>query len=132
MSKLAGAVAGLLIPAFLAAGVVATPAMAQDKMAAKKMAKAASTPTIEEIEKNDKVRVYEVIYKPGNTSASVERPPRVVRALKGGALTRIYPDGKKETSTYKNGQVKVFGATPAYVVKNEGKSAIHLFVVELK
>ena len=30
--------------------------------------------------------------------------------------------------TYKNGEVKVFGATPAYVVKNEGKSAIRIYV----
>jgi hypothetical protein len=132
MSKLASVLAGLLVPAFLVAGVIATPAMAQEKMAAKKMEKAASKPTIKEIAKNDKVRVYEAIYKPGDESASVEQPPRVVRALKGGTLTRIYPDGKKEKSAYKNGDAKVFGATPAYAVKNEGKSAIHLYVLEVK
>ena len=83
---------------------------------------------VQEIEKNDEVRVYETTYKPGDQSSSMERPPRAVRALKGGTLTRIYPDGKKEKVTYKTGEVKVFGATPAYVVKNEGKSPIHLYV----
>ena len=133
MNKFAGVLAGLLVPAFIMAGVIATPAMAQEKMAAKKMEKAmAGQPTIKEIEKNDKVRVYEVTYKPGDASANMERPARVVRALKGGTLTRVYPDGKKEQSAYKNGEVKYLGASPAYVVTNAGKSPIHLFVVELK
>ena len=132
MSKFSGVLAALLVPAFLLAGAIATPAMGQEKKAEKKMEKRSGKPTFKEMVKNDKVHVFEVTYKPGDQSASVERPPRVVRALKGGTLTRVYPDGKKESSTYKNGEVKYLGASPAYVVKNAGKSAIHLYVVEVK
>ena len=125
MRKFAGVLAGLLVPAFIVAGVTATPTAAYGMA---KMKEAGGKPMVKEIEKNDKVRVFETTYKPGDESSSVERPPRAVRALKGGTLTRIYPDGKKEKVTYKNGEVKVFGATPAYVVKNESKRSIHLYV----
>ena len=133
MNKLGGVLAGLLVPVFFVAGVIATPAMAQEKMAAKKMEKKATgKPTVKEIAKNNKVHVFEVTYKPGDESDSVQRPPAVVRALKGGTLTRIYPDGKKETVAYKTGEVKVFEARPAYVVKNAGNSSIVLYVVNLE
>ena len=133
MKKLAGVLAGLLVPAFLTAGIIATPVMAQEKMAAKKMEKAAAGKvTIKEILKNDKTRAYEATFKPGDEAPSIERPSRVVRALKGGTLTRIYPGGKKEASTYKNGEVKYLDKSPAYGVKNEGKSVIQLYVVEVK
>ena len=133
MRKLAGVLAGLLVSAFIVAGVVATPAMAQDKMAAKKMEKAmAGKPTTKEVVKNDKVTVNEVVYKPGDESPSVARQPRVVIYVKGGVLQRIYPDGKKENTTYKDGEVKYFDATPPYVVKNAGKTTIHLYAVIVK
>lgn len=52
--------------------------------------------------------------------------------LKGGTLTLIYPDGKKEKLVWKTGETKVREATPAYSPKNEGKSDIVLYVVYLK
>ena len=132
MRKFAHVLAGLLAPAFVIAGIIATPALAQEKKAEKKMAKAAAgKPVIKEIVQNDKVRVFEVTYKPGDESANAERPPRVVRALKGGKLERIYPDGKKEPGAFKDGQVTYFPATAPYIVKNAGKTTIHLYVVNL-
>ena len=125
MKKFAGVLAGLLVPAFIVTGVIATPTAAHGMAKTKE---AGGKPLVKEIEKNDRVYVYETTYKPGDQSSSMERPPRAVRALTGGTLTRIYPDGKKEKVTYKSGEVRVFGATPAYVVKNEGKRSIHLYV----
>jgi hypothetical protein len=133
MKKLAGALAGLLVPAFFVAGVIATPAMAQEKG---KDAKAAATkkgePVVKVFLDNDKVRVFQVTYRPGDASPSVERPLRVIRVLKGGTLTLIYPDGKREKLAWKTGEVKVREATPAYSPKNEGQSNIVLYVVYVK
>src|SRR2546425_13246641 len=117
MRRFAAIVAGLLVPAFLLAGAVMNTATAQEKAKAK-MEKAAGKVTIKEVTKNDKFRVYDAIFKPGDEAPSIERRPRVVRALTGGTLQRIYPDGKKETSAYKTGEVRVFDATPPYSVKN--------------
>ena len=75
MSKLAGVLAGLLVPAFFVAGVIATHAMAQDK------SKAVKEGTIKQVLENDKVKVTEVTYKPGEGSSSRERPARVTHAV---------------------------------------------------
>jgi len=132
MRKFAGVLAGLLVSAFVVAGVIATPAMAQEKMATKKMEKAAAgKSTSKEVVKNDRVRVNDVTFKPGDEAPSIERPARVIVYVKGGTLRRIYPDGKKESTTYKDGEVKYFDATPAYAVKNIGKTTVHLYGVQL-
>jgi hypothetical protein len=123
--------AALLVPAFMLVAAVATPAMAQDK-AMGKMKKAAGQVTIKEVTQDGKVRVYEAIFKPGAEAPSIERSFRVVRYLKGGTLQRTYPDGKKENTTYKNGEVKIFPATKPYAIKNVGKTTVHAYVVSLK
>ena len=99
---------------------------AQDKKTEKAKA---NQVTIKELGKNDQFRAYEAVFKPGDEGAAVERPPRVVRALTAGTLERTYPDGKKELSVYKAGEVKIFGADPVYSLKNVGKTTLHLFVV---
>jgi hypothetical protein len=120
MNKSARVWAGLLIPAFFVAGAIASPAMAQGKA------------TLKEILKNDQVRVYEVVFKPGDEAPNVERPYRVVRALKGGTLERNYPDGKKQKVEWKAGEVKAIGPDKAYRPKNIGKTDVQLYVVEIK
>src|SRR2546426_8492722 len=107
MSKLAGVLAGLLVPAFLLTATVVTPATAQDKAKAKMEMKAAGKVMIKEITKNDKVRVYEATLKPGDEAPSMERPFRVIRYLTPGAIQRTYPDGKKDTLKFKAGEVRV-------------------------
>jgi hypothetical protein len=123
----------LLVPALFVAVGLATPALAQDKGS---MAKAAPAkkgePAVKVYYENDAVRVFEVTFKPGDAAASIERPLRVIRVLKGGTLTLIYPDGKKEKLPWKTGEVKVREATPAYSPKNEGKSDVVLYVVYVK
>ncbi len=99
--------------------------MAEEKAEAK-----AGTATVKELAKNEKVRVYEAIFKPGDEAPSIERPMRVVRALHGGTLELTYPDGKKETSEYKNGEVKIRDRA-TYGVKNIGKTTVHLYIVQL-
>lgn len=131
MKQLARVFMGTLFVAFMLAGATANPAMAQEKAKAEK---GKSTQTV--LLENDKVKVSEVRFKPGDENSNVPRTGRVVRALKGGTLMRTYPDGKTEKIEWKTGQVRfnepVAGSGPQYTAKNVGKSEILLYIVEPK
>ena len=121
MTRLATAFAAVLI-------FTATAALAQDKAEKK-----APQVSIHQITENDKVKVYEVTYKPGAENNGVASSTmRVVRAIHGGTLQRIYADGKTETVQYRPGQVRVQQPGPAYTTKNVGKNLMVLYVVQLK
>ena len=127
MRKLAGALAGLIVAAFFIAGVVATPAMAQEK------AKAA--PLKQEFKvllENDKVRVYEARSKPGAESEMRERPFRVIRFLTDARIQRTYADGKTEIVERKAGEVRAAGPDKPYKTKNVGKSTYVVYGVQPK
>jgi len=133
MNKFAEVMQGLLVSAFLGAAVIATPVIAQDKGKEAKAAPAKKgEAALKVVLENDAVRIFEATFKPGDAGASVERPKRVIHVIKGGTLTLIYPDGKKEKLVWKNGETTVREASPKYSPKNEGKSDIVLFVVNLK
>ena len=120
----------ILVPAFMLAGVIANPVMAQDKAGAAKAEKGKATTIV--LLDNDKVRATEVHYKPGDVSEGGARGFRVVRALKGGTLQRTYADGKVETSEWKTGEVRAQGPDPAYVPKNVGKTDFVIYSVSFK
>ena len=134
MKTSASCFTGLLLAAFLSAGV----AIAQDKgkdmkaAPAAKAEKGAAKMTV--VMENDKVRVYETQFKPGDVNKAVPSASnRVIRALKGGTITRTYADGKTEKVEYKTGEAKfVEGTKVAYTAKNTGKTEIHLYIVQLK
>ena len=124
MRKPAAAFLSLLIPAFLMAGMIVNPAIAQDK---------ATKSALKALLENNKVKVYEVTYAPGAENTGVAASTqRIVRALKGGTLERSYADGKKEKVLWKTGEVKQIDPGPAYTTKNIGKTEIQLYVVQLK
>ena len=52
-------------------------------------------------------------------------------SIKSSSLRLAADDGKKQNTTYKDGEVKYFDATPAYAVKNVGKTTIHLYAIQL-
>ena len=125
--------ASLVVPVFILAGVAVTPALAQDKAkAAAKAEKGMAKITV--LVDNDKVRAFEVLFKPGDENKSVPSTNnRIVRALKGGSLLRTYADGKTQKSDYKTGQVRFAeGEKVAFTAKNTGKSDVQLYVVVLK
>ena len=101
------------------------------KVSKKRTAKVAKA-VMNDILVNDKVRVVEVVMKPGSESDGVELPVRVTRALKGGTLTRIFPGGKSEKIKFKTGEVRFSDAVSTHVVKNSGRGTIHLYSVFLK
>ncbi len=124
MSKSAGVLAGLLIPAILAAGAAAVPAMAQEKKAAQRTQKVFID--------NDKVRVTETTFKPGEVSPSIERPYRITRVIKGGKTVRTYADGKTVEREFKTGEVFAAGPDKPYSAKSISKTDIVLYSVNLK
>jgi hypothetical protein len=127
MKKSQGALAGLLVPAFILAGAMAQPAMAQDKKADKAPVRAQKI-----LVNNDRVRVSESVFKPGETNPMAQRGYRVTRVLKGSTtVVRTTPDGKTETIEWKEGGVYVSPAGPTST-KNVGKSAVTIYTVVLK
>jgi hypothetical protein len=111
------------------AGGIANSVVAQEKAA-----QAADKPTVLRVLlENDRVRVYEARFKPGDENPTVPTSAtRIVRVMKGGTLQRTYADGKKETVVYKTGEVRVSEPGPAYTNKNIGKTEVHPYVVQLK
>ncbi|MBI3045607.1 MAG: hypothetical protein HYY78_22600 [Betaproteobacteria bacterium] len=133
MSKSARCFVGLLAIAFVVAGPAVSPAMAQDGAKDGKAAKTARdwSPT-KLLFDNDKVRVQEVTFKPGDQGPNIPRPFRIIRVLKGGTIQRTFSDGKTDNVVYQTGEVKVYEADKPFVPKNIGKSDIVLYVVALK
>jgi len=127
MRTLAAILAGLLVPAFLLAGAIVTPVLAQDQAKAKTPAE----PTVKVLAENDRVRVQESTYKPGEGQSIRERPLAVIRVLKGGTMLRTFPDGKTETLRLKDGQTIIREAV-SYGNKNIGKTTIRFYIVQVK
>jgi hypothetical protein len=128
--------------AFVSAVFLAGPAVAQDKkgmappksdMKAAPDKKAADKggESRKVIVDNDKVLVTENTYPPGASSAMRERGVRVSRALTAGTLERTLPDGKKETLTWKAGEVR-YQPKQTFSLKNVGKSDWVVYTVTLK
>ena len=117
----------LLASAVCVSLLVAGPATAQDKKG--KVTERTQKVLID----NATFRVTETTYPPGGGTASIQPGHRVTRALKGGTLERTYADGKKETSTWKDGEVREQPAAKApYALRNTGKSEMVLYTVSLK
>ena len=127
--------ASMVIALSLFGAMVAAPVAAQDKSkmapaaAADKSKPAASNQKV--IFENDKVKVFETRFKPGESSANRERPTRVVRALTDGHLQRTYPDGRTEKVEWKAGETRWL-PKESFGNKNIGKNEVVLFVVEVK
>jgi len=127
MGKSRGALAGLLVSAIFLAGVIAQPAMAQDKKAEK-----ASTRAQKILVNNERVRVSESVFKPGEVNPMAKRGYRVTRVLKGNTtIVRTHADGRTEKIEWKEGGVYVSPADNASS-KNVGKSAATIYTVVLK
>lgn len=120
----------VVVPAFMLAGLMASPAMAQDKA---KMKEVKATNSSKVLHDDDRVRVAENTTKPGENGANLVRGKRVVRYLQGGTQERNYADGRKDKVERKTGEVLVAGPDKeAYWIKNVGKTTIVSYVVTIK
>jgi hypothetical protein len=126
MKKIISLTAAVAVPAFLLAGALINPAMAQDKAAG-------PAPVTKTILENDKVKVYENIYKPGDVNTAIPASAiRIVHTINGGRLMRNYADGTTKAVELKTGATQYIEAGQAYTAKNVGKSTIRTYIVQLK
>ena len=105
----------------------AGPSHAQDKAKEKAPERTAITKMLLD---NDKVRVAESTFRPGDVSRA-DRRARVNYVVKGGTLERTSKDGKKTVVERKAG-TSVWLEADSDVVKNIGKTTFVVVSVQLK
>jgi beta-alanine degradation protein BauB len=80
---------------------------------------------------NEKVRVTENTYKPGEKNAMQKRGPSVVYVLEGGPTKIYYPDGKTEKGERKKGVATYTPAGDTKSTENVGKTNQRFIVINL-
>ena len=127
MNNRPGFVAVLLVPTLLMAGVAAVPpASAQDKKAE------APVRAQKVLVDNERVRVTESVFKPGEANPLDKRGPRVTRILKGSTtIQRTFADGKVEKIEWKEGAT-LWNPGDHGSSKNVGTSEVTIMTVTLK
>jgi quercetin dioxygenase-like cupin family protein len=80
---------------------------------------------------NDRVRVFDVKFAPGQKAPMHIHPDHVVYVLDDATVRITGPDGKSQDVPIKAGQTLFLPAGP-HAVENIGKTAAHNLVVELK
>jgi mannose-6-phosphate isomerase-like protein (cupin superfamily) len=127
MKKLA-LMAGLAILMFaFTTGAV----MAQEKAKAEKEEWPKPGPNAKVLLENEKVRVTENTYKPGEKNAMQKRGPRVVYVLEGGPTKVYYEDGKTEKSERKKGAATYFPGGDTKSTENVGKTNHRSLIINL-
>ena len=127
MTESLGVLARLFVSALFLAGAIAQPAVAQEKKGEQAPVRASKV-----LIDNDRVRVTESVFKPGEVNPTEKRGYRVTRVLKGSTtLERTHADGKTEKIEAKEGSVYVSPADHAST-KNVGKSKVVIYTVTMK
>lgn len=80
---------------------------------------------------NDRVRVFEVTFKPGQKTVMHGHPDHVVYVLDDYKLNLMLPDGKSQEVPLTAGQALWIGAGP-HAAQNIGTTAGRAIVIELK
>jgi quercetin dioxygenase-like cupin family protein len=112
------------IGGILAAGAAYAGLKAQDPMAV--------DPTIYNLKlNNERVRVFVVKFKPGQSIAVHKHPDHVVHALDGGKI-QINEVGKDSVVLDVKTGMTVFLPAQSHSAKNLGETTLRLLVVELK
>jgi beta-alanine degradation protein BauB len=82
------------------------------------------------LNENDRVRVLQVVFKPGDVAKMHHHPEHVIYVLSGGRM-RMTSEGKTDEMDLKAGSV-VFMKAQNHEAENIGGSTIDLLVLELK
>ena len=83
------------------------------------------------IMENNRVRVFDVWFKPGEKAAMHKHPDHVMYIFNNGKLKMTTLQGEIQEVDLKTGQAIWMDAT-AHTAENPGKTDVHLLVVELK
>jgi mannose-6-phosphate isomerase-like protein (cupin superfamily) len=81
---------------------------------------------------NERVRVRDVTFPPGETAMHTHELPHVGVVIDGGTLVFKYPDGKTETAKLEAGGVGFREANVTHAPVNTGKTPVRVIEVELK
>ena len=103
---------------------IASPAIAQDPAVVGKG-------IYKQVLDNDKVRVFEVTFKPGAKIDMHSHPDHVAYVVTPGKLNITGKDGKTDAFDLKTGMA-VFLPAQAHSANNPGKTMVKLVVTELK
>ncbi len=82
------------------------------------------------LNENEKMRVLEVVFKPGDAAKMHHHPEHAVYVLKGGKAS-LTSGGKTQEMELQTGSA-IFLEAQDHEVKNIGKTTIDLIVTELK
>ena len=80
---------------------------------------------------NDRIRVFDVRFKPGQKAVMHAHPDHVVYVLADGTLKLTLPDGKSQEIPLKAGEAMWIGAGP-HATENVGRTEAHNLAIELK
>jgi quercetin dioxygenase-like cupin family protein len=80
---------------------------------------------------NDRVRVFDVRFKPGQKAVMHWHPDHVVYALTSGTNRLLFPNGQTTDAELKPGMALFLPAGP-HETTNIGKTDVNLVVFELK
>lgn len=80
---------------------------------------------------NERVRLFDVQFKPGQKAVMHQHPDHVVYALTNGTNRLLLPDGKTMDVELKPGMALFIPAGP-HETTNIGKTDVNLLVFELK
>jgi len=83
------------------------------------------------IMENDRIRVFDARFKPGEKAAMHSHPDHMVYAFNDGKLKLTPSTGKPQIVELKAGQTIWMDAT-SHAAENLGKTDVHLLVTELK
>jgi quercetin dioxygenase-like cupin family protein len=76
------------------------------------------------------IRVLNILYKPGDSSAMHSHPDNALYVIDGGKTEFTAKDGSKQTLEFKSGFVAISGAE-THSVKNVGKTTVKAILVEV-
>jgi quercetin dioxygenase-like cupin family protein len=80
---------------------------------------------------NERVRISEVKFKPGDKVGTHSHPDHAVYVMSAGTLQMIGADGKKKDVTVKVGDV-IWAQAETHQTINTGATQVDLLVIELK
>lgn len=80
---------------------------------------------------NERVRVMEVAFKPGQRISWHSHPDHLAYAITAGSLVIYKPDGSSQAIKLKAGDVLYIPAEK-HRARNTGKTALRILIVELK
>jgi beta-alanine degradation protein BauB len=80
---------------------------------------------------NDRVRVLEFRFKPGDQEPMHTHGPYVVYFLSDGTIRATAPDGTPSESTIQQGQT-AWRDSAVHATENIGRTELHALIVELK